>query len=202
MFYFYKCSKGTPFLISELQKLREDALFFHNRFRILHNAPEVKLDSHMNAEAEDWANILASRGRLERNPSTEEGENVFYQCGKMENPARDAVLSWYVPWVFEAYFNGFLLKLSIKCSFKASKTTSFHDYGFFFCLCVFSHKFSCKKFPIHFKLFLIIRLFCLLYFNLTSPLTSEILSKYFIDRAIYSFHFFCILNSLIFLSKH
>ena len=50
----------------------------------------------MNAEAEDWANILASRGKLERNAKTEEGENVFYQCGKMDNPARDAVLSWYV----------------------------------------------------------------------------------------------------------
>ena len=73
---------------------------------------------------------------------------------------------------------------------------------FFSCLCFFSLKFPCKKFPSHFILFLIIRLFCLLYSNLTSPLTSEILSKYFIDRAIYSFHFFCILNSLIFLSKH
>ena len=84
------------FLLSELQKLREDALFFHNSFRSLHNSPEVKLDSHMNAEAEDWANILASRGKLERNPKTEEGENVYYQCGNMDNPARDAVVSWYV----------------------------------------------------------------------------------------------------------
>lgn len=48
----------------------------------------------MSAEAEDWANILASRGKLERNPTTEEGENVFYQCGKMDKPARDAVISW------------------------------------------------------------------------------------------------------------
>ena len=87
---------GVIFVISELRKLREDALLFHNSFRILHNSPEVKLDSHMNAEAEDWANILASRGKLERNPRTQEGENIFYQCGKMENPARDAVISWSV----------------------------------------------------------------------------------------------------------
>ena len=49
----------------------------------------------MSAEAEDWANIIASRGKLEKNPSTDEAENIFYQCGRNDNPARDAVISWY-----------------------------------------------------------------------------------------------------------
>eukprot|EP00795_Rhopilema_esculentum_P001833 gene1833-16323_t len=80
---------------NELQKLREDGVMYVNSFRKIHNAPMLKLDSHMSAEAEDWANILASRGKVERNPTTDEAENVFYRCGQNEHVVRDAVVSWY-----------------------------------------------------------------------------------------------------------
>ena len=92
-------------LVLELQKLREDGVMYVNSFRKIHNAPMLNLDSHMSAEAEDWANILASRGKVERNPTTDEAENVFYRCGQNEHVVRDAVISWFVFLTFQSIAN-------------------------------------------------------------------------------------------------
>ena len=56
----------------------------------------MELDTHTSAQAEAWANVVASRGKLEPSPDSPDGENLFYECGRDSNPSKDAVLNWCV----------------------------------------------------------------------------------------------------------
>ena len=73
-------------------------LISHNNYRQTHKAPPMQLDSGLNSDAMRYAKKLAQKGSLEHDKTTDEGENLGYQC----RPGSDAELveavvdSWWV----------------------------------------------------------------------------------------------------------
>lgn len=60
----------------------------HNNYRQTHKAPPMQLDSGLNSDAMRYAKKLAQKGSLEHDKTTDEGENLGYQC----RPGSDAEL--------------------------------------------------------------------------------------------------------------
>ena len=71
----------------------------HNKFRQLHGATPMKLNSEMSAEAKSYAAIIAKRGQLQHSDS-KDGENLAYSCKQKAegSPMKEATKNWYVMW--------------------------------------------------------------------------------------------------------
>ncbi|XP_066590206.1 uncharacterized protein [Prorops nasuta] len=70
----------------------------HNFYRTRHGVPPLRLSKQLCKTSQDWANILAARGRLEHRTNIDYGENLF--CMWSSNPktvvgGEEAVNEWY-----------------------------------------------------------------------------------------------------------
>ena len=72
------------FLLLAGSEFEQDALTAHNKYRAIHAAQPMKLNSEMSANAEKWAQNLVAKGKLEhstREQRNGNGENLYYSCG-------------------------------------------------------------------------------------------------------------------------
>ncbi|XP_031838791.1 uncharacterized protein LOC116429696 isoform X4 [Nomia melanderi] len=70
----------------------------HNYFRSRHGVPPLRLSKQLCKTSQDWANILATRGRLEHRANIDYGENLY--CMWSSNPKTvvsgdEPVNEWY-----------------------------------------------------------------------------------------------------------
>ncbi|XP_015120642.1 uncharacterized protein LOC107043601 isoform X1 [Diachasma alloeum] len=70
----------------------------HNFFRARHGVPPLRLNKQLCKTSQDWANILATKGRLEHRANIEYGENLY--CMWSSNPKTivngdEPVNEWY-----------------------------------------------------------------------------------------------------------
>ncbi|XP_029164845.1 uncharacterized protein LOC114936041 isoform X1 [Nylanderia fulva] len=70
----------------------------HNFYRSRHGAPPLRLSKQLCKTSQDWANILAARGRLEHRANIDYGENLY--CIWSSNPktivgGEEPVNEWY-----------------------------------------------------------------------------------------------------------
>ncbi|XP_043278108.1 uncharacterized protein [Venturia canescens] len=78
----------------------------HNFYRARHGVPPLKLSKQLCKTSQDWANILATRGRLEHRANIEYGENLY--CMWSSNPKTivsgdEPVNEWYAEEVQHQY---------------------------------------------------------------------------------------------------
>ena len=74
-----------------------DGLAAHNKYRKIHAAKPMKLDSGMSQQARAYAQRLADMGRLEHSDRSErpgQGENLARACGSGGLSAKKAVEEW------------------------------------------------------------------------------------------------------------
>lgn len=75
-------------------KFGKEALEAHNRYRSLHQAPQLKWSRSLEKDAESWAKQLAKDGRL-RQGDTSDGESIYAVTGKSEVNGGEVVDRWY-----------------------------------------------------------------------------------------------------------
>ena len=75
-----------------------EALYTHNRFRAVHNAPPLQLDVKKCQEAEELAASLAAKGSLMRAKDKIDGQNIAMSCNKdgIEMSGDEATNKWSV----------------------------------------------------------------------------------------------------------
>lgn len=75
-------------------KFGKETLEAHNRYRSLHDAPQLKWSRALEKDAERWAKQLAKEGRL-RHEDIDDGENVYSVTGKSDVTGGEVVDRWY-----------------------------------------------------------------------------------------------------------
>ena len=75
-------------------KFGKEALDAHNRYRSLHQAPQLKWSRSLEKDAENWAKQLAKEGRLKQG-DTDDGESIYAVTGKSEVFGGEVVDRWY-----------------------------------------------------------------------------------------------------------
>ncbi|XP_034935535.1 uncharacterized protein [Chelonus insularis] len=78
----------------------------HNYYRSRHGVPPLRLNKQLCKTSQDWANILATKGRLEHRANIEYGENLY--CMWSSNPKTivngdEPVNDWYAEEVQHQY---------------------------------------------------------------------------------------------------
>ncbi|KAF7991726.1 hypothetical protein HCN44_010527 [Aphidius gifuensis] len=78
----------------------------HNYFRARHGVPPLRLSKQLCKTSQDWANVLATRGKLEHRANSEYGENLY--CLWSSNPKTivngdEPVNEWYAEEVQHHY---------------------------------------------------------------------------------------------------
>ncbi|VDK32222.1 unnamed protein product [Taenia asiatica] len=79
----------------------EEMLKLHNRYRRLHGAPDLVLNSRLNTMAQEWADFLVDEICLSNSGFTIDGvrlgENITsrWSNGELEESASDVVSNWY-----------------------------------------------------------------------------------------------------------
>lgn len=93
---------GLPFYGNQTDDyFRREAIEAHNRYRMIHGAPPLKLDLQLSREAEEFAKQLAKLGRARHDMKAKlrkqsEGENVARGCSEWGGlTASGAVHRWY-----------------------------------------------------------------------------------------------------------
>ena len=66
----------------------------HNEKRALHGAPALVWDNKLAQDAKNWADHLASIGRLVHAKNIAEGENLYSGSSGFVKSCSDAVKSW------------------------------------------------------------------------------------------------------------
>ena len=80
-----------------LGSYEEEGLAAHNRYREVHEAKPMRLDSSMTQQARAYAQRLARMGTLQHSSSSErpdQGENLAMACGSGGLSAQRAVEMW------------------------------------------------------------------------------------------------------------
>ena len=75
-------------------KFGKEALEAHNRYRSLHQAPQLTWSRSLEKDAERWAKQLAKEGKL-RHEDNDDGENVYAVSGKSDVTGGEVVDRWY-----------------------------------------------------------------------------------------------------------
>lgn len=75
-------------------KFGKEALEAHNRYRSLHDVPQLKWSRTLERDAERWAKQLAKEGKL-RHEDIDDGENVYSVTGKSDVTGGEVVDRWY-----------------------------------------------------------------------------------------------------------
>ncbi|XP_014609324.1 PREDICTED: uncharacterized protein LOC106789540 isoform X1 [Polistes canadensis] len=78
----------------------------HNYYRVRHGVPPLRLSKQLCKTSQDWANILAARGRLEHRANIDYGENLY--CMWSSNPKTvvggdEPVNEWYAEEALHQY---------------------------------------------------------------------------------------------------
>ncbi|XP_028414952.1 protein PRY1-like isoform X2 [Dendronephthya gigantea] len=77
---------------------QQQALSFHNQYRRLHQAPDLRWSNELARDAQAWAQKIASQNTLRHSTSQErkgDGENLAYFGGKFDEVGKDSVNMWY-----------------------------------------------------------------------------------------------------------
>ncbi|XP_028392017.1 Golgi-associated plant pathogenesis-related protein 1-like [Dendronephthya gigantea] len=91
------CLHITLVIYPARAEFEQESLKAHNKYRAIHNVPPMKLNTEMNAQAEKWAQHIASEGMLQHSDSEQrngDGENLFYRC-QMPLTGGFATTEWY-----------------------------------------------------------------------------------------------------------
>nr|KAF7416888.1 hypothetical protein H0235_011419 [Vespula pensylvanica] len=78
----------------------------HNYYRVRHGVPPLRLSKQLCKTSQDWANILAAKGRLEHRANIDYGENLY--CMWSSNPKTvvggdEPVNEWYAEEALHQY---------------------------------------------------------------------------------------------------
>ncbi|UJR27183.1 hypothetical protein I4U23_008479 [Adineta vaga] len=89
----------TSFTTAQRQ-VQKQMLKDHNALRLLHCAPELKLDDELNRLAQDYANTLAKTNKYEHSDLYHLGENLFRMrssssISDLNGAAKQASKGWY-----------------------------------------------------------------------------------------------------------
>jgi len=79
---------------SEFTKFELETLHAHNEYRKKHGAPPMKLSRKVCQFSQNWANNLASSGRMQHSSGSGYGENLYMTSGNVGS-GKDAVKAWY-----------------------------------------------------------------------------------------------------------
>ena len=93
-------------------KFGKDALDAHNRYRSLHQAPQLKWSRALEKDAEKWAKQLAREGHL-RHEDCDDGENVYSVTNKSDVTGGEVVDRWYSE--VDKLVNSFFDYISLFC---------------------------------------------------------------------------------------
>ena len=77
-------TSDVKFKINYLGSFEEEGLAAHNKYRKIHKAKPMRLDGSLTQQAMNYAERLASEGRLQHSSPTErpgQGENLARRCG-------------------------------------------------------------------------------------------------------------------------
>ena len=83
-------------LIAEQSENEQKVLDAHNKYRKIHNAPPMRINTEMSAEAKEWAEHLASTGTFQHSKIKDrnsDGENLLFACG-MPDPVDKTIDGW------------------------------------------------------------------------------------------------------------
>ena len=96
-FFFCTCTIFVySMLIAEQSENERKVLDAHNKYRKIHNASPMRIDTEMSAEAKDWAEHLASTGTFQHSKIKDrnsDGENLLFACG-MPDPVGKNIDGW------------------------------------------------------------------------------------------------------------
>ena len=82
-------------LISGLSQNEQKLLDAHNKYRRVHNAPAMTINTNMSAKAAAWAKHLLSLGTLQHHPHMHgDGENLFYDCSAVQANVEESTDEW------------------------------------------------------------------------------------------------------------
>ena len=85
-------------LISGLSQNEQKVLAAHNKYRKIHNAPAMRINTQMSAKAAKWAKHLASTATFEHDVHNlnGDGESLFYDCdyGTGTDPVGECTTDW------------------------------------------------------------------------------------------------------------
>ena len=87
-------SCNSQFYLGSFEK---EGLAAHNKYRKIHAAKPMRLDSSLSQQAMRYAQRLAGIGRLQHSSRSErpgQGENLAMRCGSGEFSAQKAVEMW------------------------------------------------------------------------------------------------------------
>merc|ERR1712189_166081 len=92
----WKCTQEINTDPVDLDKFRQDSLAAHNAYRAKHGVAALKLNSKLNALAQEWADHLIAENAFEHRPNNANGENIYMSSGRAaQEQAQGAVDSWY-----------------------------------------------------------------------------------------------------------
>lgn len=74
---------------------RIEVVEFINRLRRLHGAGPLIISTRISTAAQNWAQVLVSKGTASVDPNTNYGTNVFTKVGSQTGLAQLAVMTWY-----------------------------------------------------------------------------------------------------------
>lgn len=87
-------TKGATDKPQSTREFKNELLKSHNEIRTQHGAPSLKWNSKLAAEAQSWAEDLASRNCIQPSSSNDYGENIAYMSGG-QLTGRKVTDMWY-----------------------------------------------------------------------------------------------------------
>lgn len=74
----------------------QGALKAHNKFRAVHGAEDMSLDSELSKAATEYAKVLSEKENLVHSPNLKDGENLAMKCTSsgQEMTGQEATLNW------------------------------------------------------------------------------------------------------------
>ena len=92
-------SSVNKVILFEGSNPQQVGLNVHNKYRRIHDAPQMELTTDLNEDAQKYANRLASASLFKHDPNNkEQGENLGLQCapGSDGDLVKKVVDSWWV----------------------------------------------------------------------------------------------------------
>ena len=84
-------------MIAEHAENEQKVLDAHNKYRKIHDAPAMSINSEMSAKAAEWAEHLATTGTFQH-ASTKtrhgDGENLYFGCGSISDRVAESTNAW------------------------------------------------------------------------------------------------------------
>lgn len=82
-------------MIAEHAESEQKVLDAHNKYRKIHDAPAMSINSEMSSKAAEWAEHLASTGTFQHaRTKNGDGENLYFGCGSISDPVAESTNGW------------------------------------------------------------------------------------------------------------